>query len=47
MPKPRVRVDCMDAGVRATPGAVAEGVKSLEWLKLNPHPNLPPARGKE
>jgi len=22
------------------------GVKSLEWLKLNPHPNLPPARGK-
>ncbi len=36
----------MDAGVRTTPGAVVEGVKSQEWLKLNPHPNLPPARGK-
>jgi len=36
MPKPRVRVDCMDAGVRATPGAVAEGVKFQKTAETSP-----------
>ena len=47
MPKPRIEVDHKDVGGRATPGAVAEGVKSQLWLVFYPHPNLPPARGKE
>jgi len=28
-------------------GRIEVGAKSTEWLKLNPHPGLPPARGKE